>query len=77
MAEWSVKGTRGLRLRVFISFVLQEGFNQFCFPRQPEMLSFAIRTTRLREFLRHTRQCFCVDVNTGGKIAASLWASYK
>jgi hypothetical protein len=40
MAEWSVKGTRGLRFRVFISFVLQEGFNQFCFPRQPEMLSF-------------------------------------
>jgi len=56
---------------------LRKGLDQLCFARQPKMLCFAIRTMGMGEFLWHPRQCFSIDMNTGGKIAISLGTSYE
>jgi hypothetical protein len=68
---------RALRRRYSDSVLLVEGLDQLRFARQPEMLCFAIGTTGMGKLLRHPRQCFSIDMNTGGKIATSLGTSYE
>ena len=41
------------------------------------MLGFAVRAAGVGELLGHSRQCFSIDMNTGGKIATSLGTSYE
>jgi hypothetical protein len=74
---WSVSEVRALRPRIIDSLFLRESLDQLCFARQPEMLCLAKRTIGMGEFLRYTRQCFSVDMNTGGKIAIGLGTSYE